>query len=176
MTAYFLLKSLIAYLQDVIDEYAAAQADGGNYQVPKVFDWYLPFKNPRASEKIDFPYVTAKLVEGTDPVDDGHSPTLSTVRIDISFGVFAEAKDENGFHHPDGAYDLINLMEFVRIRLLRHGVIDNQYRIERPYKWHFPDEQPYPLWVGQAQTIWTVQSVPQQTIEGVDLHANSWEK
>ncbi|MFU1797375.1 hypothetical protein ACM1RC_26150 [Paenibacillus azoreducens] len=171
MTAFLLLQALCQFLRDTVKDYAAAQGDDGEYRIPRVFDWYLPFKNPKVEEKIDFPYITPRIRKGEDLPDDSQAILLSTVHIDISFGVYREGTALGGFVHPDGAYDLLNLMEHVRIALFRKSVLDNKYSIEKPYKWEIPDEQPYPLWVGQAQTIWTVQSATQQYLEdGVDIH------
>lgn len=174
MTAFLLLQALCKFLRETVKDYAAAQGDDGEFRIPKVFEWYLPFKNPRAEEKIDFPYIAPRIISGEDMDAGLHAPLLSTVRIDIAFGVYRESGGIDGFTHPDGAYDLLNLMEHVRIALFRQSAIDNKYIIEKPYKWDIPDEQPYPLWVGQAHTIWTVQSATSQN-EGVDLHGNKFD-
>lgn len=174
MTAVMLLRALVAYLQQVVSDYAAAQADGGNYTAPRVFDWSLPFKDPRKEEKIDFPYVVARIMDGEDPESDPRDATGSTIRVHLIFGVYHPGTaDEAGFIHPDGHYDLLNLMEHVRMALQQQGVIAERFRLEKPYAWQIPDEQFYPLWVGQAVTRWTVQSVTENT-EGVDLHGNHW--
>lgn len=169
MTAFLLLQALCRFLRETVKEYAAAQGDHGEYRIPKVFEWYLPFKNPKVKEQIDFPYIVPRIISGEDMGADSDAVLLSTVRIDIAFGVYRESGEIDGFIHPDGAYDLLNLMEHVRIALFRQTTLDNKYSIEKPYKWEIPDEQPYPLWVGQAHTIWTVQSATSQN-EGVDLH------
>ncbi|WP_020621131.1 hypothetical protein [Paenibacillus daejeonensis] len=174
MTAAMLLRALVAYLQVAVADYAAAQADGGRYTVPRVFDWYLPFKDPRKEEKIDFPYIVARIMDGEDPESEPKDVTGSTVHVHLSFGVYHPGTmDEAGFIHPDGNYDLLNLMEHVRMALQQQPLIDQRYRLEKPYNWDIPDGQPYPLWVGQAVTRWSVQSVTEQ-IQGVDLHGSQW--
>ncbi|KEQ22309.1 hypothetical protein [Paenibacillus tyrfis] len=170
MTAFLLLQALRTFLGEAVAEYAAAQGGRGEYQVPKVFDWFLPFKNPKAEQHTDFPYIVARIIEGDDPVYEPMAPLFSTIRVDLAFGIYHESAADDGFVHPDGAYDLLNLMEHVRIALFRKGVLENKFRIEKPYRWQIPEEQPYPLWVGTAQSTWTVQSATQQMIEGVDLH------
>ncbi|MFD0710633.1 hypothetical protein [Paenibacillus sp. GCM10027626] len=176
MTAALLLRALCEFLRKTVADYAAAQSSAGGYVPPTVFDWYLPFKDARR-EDIDFPFITARIVNGDDPVDDPSAALYSTVRIDLAFGVYSGhrlIKPNDDPIHPDGAYDLLNLMEHVRTALFREGIIDRKFRIERPYKWSIPEEQPYPLWVGEAQTIWTVQSATQQNNEGVDLYGDRW--
>jgi len=175
MTSAMLLRALCRFLRQTVDDYAAAQGKEGEYRTPEVYEWYLPFRDGRNQPNIDFPYIVARIINGEDPVNDSQSPILSTVRIDLSFGVYNEAPDDDVIH-PDGAYDLLNLMEHVRIALFRQLIIDGRYKIEQPYKWHIPDEQPYPLWVGVAQSIWTVQRVTPQYKEGF-LHGGfEWER
>lgn len=171
MTAAMLLRALCDFLRELLAEYAAAKGDGGQFTAPRVFEWYLPFKNPKAPEKIDFPYVVARIVSGEDSQDPNVG---STVQVHLSFGVYDESERVDGFLRPSGAYDLINLMEHVRIGLLRQLVIDNRFRIEKPYKWSIPEEQPYPLWVGEATTSWTVQIVTEQQTGGV-INGFPWE-
>ncbi|MCY9762614.1 hypothetical protein M5X06_31590 [Paenibacillus alvei] len=166
MTSVLLLQALCKFLRDTVKNYAAAQGEQGGFRPPEVYDWFLPFKNPKMPDKIDFPYIVPKIINGEDAARENHV-LQSDVVIEISFGVYSESKDAGGNIHPDGAYDLLNLMEYVRIALLRQERLDKRYKIEIPYKWDIPDEQPYPLWVGRARTIWTIQSVIPET--GVDI-------
>jgi len=171
MTAAMLLRAICEFLRRLLAEYAAAKGYDGRFTPPRVFEWYLPFKNPKAPEKIDFPYVVARIVNGEDSQDLNIG---STVQVKLSFGVYDEGERVDGFLQPSGAYDLMNLMEHVRIGLLRQRIIDNRFWIETPYKWSIPEEQPYPLWVGEATTIWKVQSVTEQQTGGV-IHGFPWE-
>lgn len=171
MTAAMLLRAICAFLRGLLTDYAAAKGDGGRFVPPQVFEWYLPFKNPKTPEKIDFPYVVTRIINGEDSQDLNVG---SKVQINLSFGVYDEGERVGEFLQPTGAYDLINLMEHVRIGLQRQQVIGNRFRIEMPYKWSIPEEQPYPLWVGEATTIWTVQSVTEQQTGGV-IHGFPWE-
>jgi len=166
VTAEMLLMSLCSFLRDAVDQYAAAQGKSNTFRKPEVYDWWLPFKDRKRGgeeEKIDFPYIAARIVNGKDTADE------SQVRIELSFGVYSEATEVDGKEHPDGAYDLLNLMEFVRQALFIQRVIDNRFTIEKPYEWDIPEEQPYPLWVGRAQTLWVVQTIMPQ-LKGDFLH------
>ncbi|RXZ84586.1 hypothetical protein EBB07_00790 [Paenibacillaceae bacterium] len=173
MTAFLLLKSLTAFLRQAVDEYTAAQGQGGEFRKPEVFEWNLPFKNARQAEKIDFPYIVARIINGEDQQQKPDSLLFSSVKIDLYFGIYQDSvndQDPEAFVHPDGAYDLLNLMEYVRQALFEEVIIDNKFTVEYPYSWEIPDEQPYPLWVGLAHTTWSVQTVTRQNYEGVDLH------
>lgn len=166
MTSVLLLQELCKFLQETVKDYAAAQGEQDGFRAPEVYDWFLPFKNPKMPDKIDFPYVVPKFVDSECSAREGNQ-LQSTVTIEISFGVYSENNDENGNVHPDGAYDLLNLMEYVRIALLRQEILNKRYKIELPYKLDIPEEQPYPLWVGRARTKWTIQSVIPE--RGVDM-------
>ncbi|OPA76743.1 hypothetical protein BVG16_16360 [Paenibacillus selenitireducens] len=176
MSAVLLLDAVSRFVRKTVEEYSAAQGKNGVYKHPKVFEWYLPFKNPKIPEDTDFPYVVARIVNGKDAVNQRNDAEC-TVDIALSFGVYSEATDEEGFKQPDGGYDLLNLMEHVRITLLNENIIDKKYEIQRPYVWEIPEEQPYPLWVGLAQTQWKFQSIEPQ-IKDIDIYANrfAWEK
>lgn len=166
MTAAMLLRSLCSFLRDAVNQYAAAQGKSNTSRKPEVYDWWLPFKDRKRGdeeEKIDFPYIAARIVNGKDSAED------SQVMIELSFGVYSEATENDGKKHPDGAYDLLNLMEFVRQALFNVRVINNRFAIEKQYEWDIPEEQPYPLWVGRARTLWSVQTVIPQ-LKGDFLH------
>ncbi|NEZ43732.1 hypothetical protein [Paenibacillus alvei] len=165
MTAFMLLKALKKFLQQTVSEYASSQGEGGRFRTPEVFDWYLPFKNGKISEKIDFPYIIPRIDKADQVNKDGE--LRYTVKVDLSFGVYCEGKDENGLVIPDGSYDLLNLMEHVQIALFRQKIIENKYLIEEPYSWFIPEEQPYPLWVGQATSLWTLPPITPE--RGVDI-------
>ncbi|MBJ6362101.1 hypothetical protein ACFOQM_12445 [Paenibacillus sp. GCM10012307] len=159
MTPVLLLKELVQFLRSAVDDYAATKGESGEYRVPEVFDWYLPFKSGRDAEKTDFPYVTAKIVD-IEETDD-----QQRVTVILSFGVYHDGIDDNADRqrvHPDGAYDLLNLMEHVRQSLYRKGIINRQFRLKKPYKAHIPEEQPYPLWVGQAITTWELPPIKRE--------------
>lgn len=146
MTSFLLLKALCDFLREVVEDYAASQNENGEWVIPRVFEWSLPYKNPRANEKIDFPYIVARIINGEDPTVEVGDLNGSTVSIYLAFGVYRESEKEDGFIHPDGAFDLLNLMETVRIALFRKAVLNHKFEIIKPYKWDIPDEQPYPLW------------------------------
>lgn len=169
MTAVLLLKALVKFLQESVNEYAAAQAADGEFKAPLVFDWDLPFKDPRKPEKIDFPYICARIRKGVDPDADPMDSIFSTVEIDLYFGVYHPGSDKDGFIHADGGNDLLNLMEHIRQALLMKGIIENKYKIERPYQWEIPQDQPLLFWIGQASTVWSIQSINDQ-YGGAFLH------
>lgn len=176
MTSVLCLQALSRFLQQVTKDYQAAQGENGGCKPPKIMTWNLPFKNPRAPEKVDFPYIVPRIIRGED-TRNNLQQLSSSVRIDLYFGVYAEGTKQGDFTHPDGTYDLINLMEHVRVALLKQDILDNKYKLQLPYTWDIPEEQPYPLWVGQAQTNWAIQSIiPEEPAIMVQALKFDWEK
>lgn len=180
MTAAMLLRALCEHLRRLVTDYAAAQGSNGAYVTPQVFDWDLPFKNSRMQEQKEkknyFPFIVARINNGEDPAESPDALLLDKIQIDLVFGVYSEGTDDEGFVLKDGAYDLLNLMEHIRQGLFRAPLLNEKYRIERPYKWHIPDEQPYPLWIGFAESIWSVQRVIDEQNGGfLHGHKFDWE-
>jgi hypothetical protein len=137
--------------------------------MPEVYEWALPFKNPKAGlGDIDFPYIVVAPSEGQDTDNE------STMQIDLLFGVYQEGAERGGFTHPDGVLDVLNLMEHVRIALFRGRILDDRFELIKPYKWQVPREQPYPLWVGEAKSIWVV-AAPLPQLVKEDIHGIKWD-
>lgn len=175
MTAGMLLRALCEFLRQAVADYAAAKGRSGEYMTPRVYDWDLPVNDSQQSETIDYPFIVARIKGGEDPAEAANAPLLSVVQIDLKFGVCSEEDEESEFAARDGLYDLVNLMEHVRQALQRTPLLDKRYRLERPYKWRIPDEQSYPLWVGFAESTWSVQSVADEQNGGfLHGHAFDW--
>ncbi|MCM3632936.1 hypothetical protein [Paenibacillus camelliae] len=167
MIAAMLMLDLKSDLERILHDYAAAEAKTGEVKEPKVYEWKLPFKNPKnpqVLDQLDFPYIVLSVARGVDTADD------STVEIELAFGVHKEAELlDDGLYHPTGYYDILALMEHVRVSLQRQRVVNGKFELIKPYEWEIPDAQPMPLWVGWAKTKWQVGHVISET-EGEFLH------
>ena len=162
MIAALCLKAVTEFLKQELNEYAAAQGITGAYVIPKVYEWALPFKNPKLPQpdQAEFPYVVVRPKGG----EDGEKE--STLNMDVLFGVYREAEQgPDGLYRPDGYHDLLALMEHVRVILQRKRVIDGKYELLRPYKWEIPPEQPFPYWEGWAETKWQLAAIVSQEEE-----------
>lgn len=167
MIAAMLMRDLKAELERILYDYAAAEAKTGEIKTPRVYEWKLPFKNPKnpqALEQLDFPYIVVTVIRGIDSSED------STVEVDLAFGVHKEAEMlDDGLYYPTGYYDILALMEHVRVSLQRQCVVNGKFELLKPYEWEIPDGQPMPLWVGWAKTKWQVGHVIPD-MEGEFLH------
>lgn len=139
-TPVLLLKAIQEYIQELVSD---------NVQgIPSVHIGFLPQKNRENAEISEFPFIIIRPAVREDQHDS------SRVTVKLVFGVKSE--DQQGF------IDLFNIMEQVRIALLKQRIINRRYRMELPFKWEFFDEQPYPEWYGQATTIWTLPAIQEE--------------
>lgn len=140
LTPILLLQAIKEYIEVLVSDNAQTK--------PAIHIGFLPHRNKDNSGESEFPFVIVRPEAGNDQQDD------SKVTVKLIFGVKAE--DQQGF------IDLFNLMEQVRIALLRQRIINRRYKMELPYKWEFFDEQPYPEWYGQATTIWILPAIQEE--------------
>ncbi|MDU5945827.1 MAG: hypothetical protein E6Z15_01970 [Paenibacillus macerans] len=136
-TPILLSGAIKRFIEGVLADYVSEQV--------QVHEGYLPTKTAENIHTPDYPYVIVRLHTG-DAQDSGH-----TVSVLLYFGTKSE--DDEGFK------DVLNVMEHVRIALLKQRVIENQFRMELPYTWELFEGQPQPEWVGMAKTKWTLPAV-----------------
>ncbi|MDP5277145.1 hypothetical protein [Chengkuizengella axinellae] len=148
MTPALLIQSLCKFLEGVVENYTL-ESNIKTLKTPQIVDGFLPPKKGNQPEA-EFPYIIVRLVEGEDEKEE------STTTIKMLFGTYSE--DVQGFH------DVLNLMEKVRQALLKKRTIDNKFRMELPYKWEVPEEQPHPEWFGMSISKWIIPKVLEENM------------
>ncbi|MFH5187112.1 hypothetical protein ACHHV8_33520 [Paenibacillus sp. TAB 01] len=143
MTAVLLQRALCDKLRHITEHFMLNVPKSG-VCAPHVHAGYLPQQQSGSENVSDFPYIIVRILDGQDQDE-------SIVRIKLLFGIFS--RDDNGF------VDVLNLMEKVRQSLLKDRVVDNRYRLELPYKWKLFEDQPYPEWIGEADTTWMIPTI-----------------
>ena len=175
MTELTLLDALVARLRELFKDYELT-AKSGLLQTVKVFAQYLP--QPQAvtvEEDVDddldedtdtdteaiepqgyspadiesnFPCVVVKLDEATDREEGSLNAARINVRILV--GTYDESADCQGYR------DVLNIIKMVRQDLLTMParVLDKRYRLEMPMKSYLFDEQAWPIYFGQIETVW----------------------
>ncbi|WP_028551753.1 hypothetical protein [Paenibacillus sp. UNC451MF] len=144
MTAVLLQHAICKQVESIIATMALETPKNGD-RVPCVHAGYLPQQRSSDEDNSDIPYILVRVVSGEDDIEQG------TVRIKLLFGTHSR--------EDDGFFSTLNLMEKVRQGLLKSRTVDDKYRMEMPYKWHLFEDQPYPEWIGEAETIWTVPTI-----------------
>ena len=165
MTGLNLIDALVAQLQVVFGDYTL-KAKSGLMQNVKVFAQFLP--QPKAvtvkpktdSESIvpqgytstdiesNFPCIIVKHDEETDREEGTLTQTRINVRILI--GTYDESPDCQGYR------DVLNIIETIRQELLTlpGRVLADRYRMEMPMKSYLFDDQAWPIYFGQLETVW----------------------
>ena len=163
MIALHLQDALVARLQNIFSDYALPTKSGAE-KIVKVFSQYLPRpKGPTVKPRGEieeeeevvygpedfeenFPCTIVKFDEGTDKEENAPDATRISVRILI--GAYDPSPDEQGYR------DVMNIMETIRQELLISRYLDRKYRLEMPFKWYLFEDQPWPVFFGQMETVW----------------------
>lgn len=145
MTPILLIEALKEFISGVV-------ADMVLPTTPTVHLGYLPSKTKENAGQSDMNFIIIRPLSGEDQED------RNKVTVKLLFGT--ESQDDDGF------MDVFNVMETVRIALLKKRIIEHLFPLELPYKWKFFEEQPQPDWFGEAETIWALPTVQQE----VDIH------
>lgn len=135
-TPILLIMAIQNFLKELVKDSVIAK--------PAVHLGYPPRKNKDNADKEVFPYILVRPGEGIDNED-------CKVKVHLIFG--SEADDDQGF------LDVFNQMERVRIALLEEPILDKRFKMELPFKWEFPPEQPEPYTIGLVTTIWALPTV-----------------
>ena len=179
MTELYLLDALVARLTEKFAGYELP-AKSGLLQTVKVFAQYLPQPSavtvkpkddtesttPQGYTPTDiesnFPCVIVKLDEATDREEGTLTETRVNVRILV--GTYDESADCQGYR------DVLNIIEVIRQDLLTlpGRVLDKRYRLEMQLKHYLFDDQPWPIYFGQIETVWeTGRPLMPRNFEGV---------
>ena len=140
MTPLLLLTELKKFIEGVVKDYSLETQEKGKRKEPQVVEGYLPPK--KATDIPDFPYVIVRLMDGTD------TDSEAKVTIRIVFGTYSE--------EFEGWKDPLNILFRVREKLFTQRVLAKKYRVEYPLKWQSFEDPPYPAWIAEMTTIWTV--------------------
>jgi len=116
--------------------------------IPAVHLGALPSKTAENRNDPVFPLIIVRPMDGDGDNDE------SRVQVKLLFGT--QSEDDSGF------IDVLNLMERVRILLMRQRIIDRKFQIEPNWKWQFLEDQPEPQWICQAITTWTLPQIRQE--------------
>ncbi|MRN51988.1 hypothetical protein [Paenibacillus monticola] len=142
MTPVMLMMALKEFLVKELADDAAT--------IPAVHLGALPSKTAATRDDPVFPLIIIRPMEGDSDKDE------SRAQVKLLFGT--QSEDDSGF------IDVLNLMERVRILLMRQRIIDKKFRIEPDWKWKFLEDQPEPQWICQAVTTWTLPQIRQEVI------------
>ncbi len=129
------------------------KTQGGDGRPPQIVAGYLPPKNPKKPElqEEDFPFVIVRLISLEDVGEKGGGTSKDYAQAVVRLVIGTYSHDAQ-----DGWRDVANTATRIWIDLFRKRVIAKRYRIEYPYLFEMPEEQPYPQWIGEMTTRWTM--------------------
>ena len=165
MTELNLLDSLVARFSGIFSNYEL-KAKSGLLQTVRVFPQYLPqpsavnIKPKEDNENIEpqgysatdiesnFPCVVVKLGDVTDREEGSLDQTR--INVNILVGIYDENKDNQGYR------DVWNIIEVIRQDLLTMParVLSERYRLEMPLKSYMFNDDTWPVYLGQLETVW----------------------
>ena len=101
-----------------------------------------------------------------DESTDSEEGTLTQTRVNVRFlvGTYDESADCQGYR------DVLNIIEVIRQDLLTlpGRVLDGRYRMEMPLKNYLFDDQTWPIYFGQIESVWeTGRPLMPRNFEGV---------
>ena len=158
-----LLDALVAFLKEIFADYQLP-AKSGLLQNVRVFAQYMP--QPEAVEvntddeattplgysatdiESNFPCVIVKLDNTTIREEN----TIDAVRINVRFLVctYDESADCQGYR------DVLNIIDKIKeaILTMQARVLARKYKLEMPLKSYLFEEQAWPIFLGQIETVW----------------------
>lgn len=122
---------------------------------PTVINGFLAPK--RSNQQSDFPYLIVRPNQGITG-NDG----FTHVTVKLLIGCFSEEFD--GFEYG------LQVLNIIRLGLMENLTLENRFRMELPFDWQLFDDQPYPEWVLEATTQWTIptpQQIPDEGVTGI---------
>ena len=128
----------------------------GEEQIFRPADVYLMRLPDAKSAKKKAPYIIHQLITAKDQQQPGQHPT-STVQVRSIFCVYNEDGQEGGLM-------LLNLMERVRIPLIRQTVIEKRYKLLLDPSMEaiaYPEDSA-PYYAGEMVSIWKIPAIERE--------------
>jgi len=157
MTRVFLLEQLRdftkANTKDILMPVRCQKEDGGQPPDPRAADVYLMRLPDSKADKKKAPYILHQAVTSKDIQPSGQREGGRTVVRSV-FCVYEDNEQE-------GALTLLNLMERLRVALLKQGVIGKQFQLDLEDGLEtliYPDETA-PYYLGEMISTWIMPGI-----------------
>lgn len=158
MNRVMLLETLRSFTENAVkDLIMPVKIQGENEeQRYRAAEVYLMRLTDASSAKKKVPYIIHQVITGKDTQTPGDLDTSSTT-IRTIFAVYNDDGQEGGLM-------LLNLMERLRIALLRKAVIGDQFQLDRSAGLEciiYPDDTA-PYFAGEMSTVWRMPAVERE--------------
>lgn len=160
MNRVTLLEQLKVFTKDAVKDLImpTAMQEEDVIEKPRAADVYLMRLPDSHSAKKKAPYILHQLITGADAQPNGQR-VQSTATVRTVFAVYSENEQEGGLM-------LLNLMERLRIALLRKVVIGNQFQLDLGAKMEiliYPEDTA-PYYSGEMISEWIIPAVEREVI------------
>lgn len=119
----------------------------GSIKPPQVVDGYLPPKRSQKNEQgediPDYPYIIVRPTAGQT-----NEQRMTMANVTILIGCYSE--DFDGYKY------CLLVLAVIRKALMEKPTIDKRFRLELPFEWNQPEEQPWPEWQLEITTRWSL--------------------
>ncbi|MEK3791047.1 hypothetical protein MKX42_04685 [Paenibacillus sp. FSL R7-0204] len=139
MTITLLIMAIQKFLQNELAD--------DTQPVPPVLLGYLL---PDTTVNLDYPVIMILPAEGEGDSGQGK------IQIKLQFGTHSE--------EDTGLIMLLNLMERVRILLLRQRVLEQKFSLDAVWTWKLDEEHPSAVWRGELTTTWALPQIRQEVV------------
>jgi hypothetical protein len=151
MNEIFLCQSLRDRLTAIVEQMQLpTDTDANTLKAPRVVSGFLEPKRSRGSkeDEPDFPYIIVRPPNGQTTADQ-----TSTAQVNLIIGCHSDEFD--GYEY------CLHVMSEVRRGLmtqpnLNPDAIGSVFRMEYPFEWELPDDQPWPEFLMLVKTRWTI--------------------
>lgn len=133
MTGVGLVLALSAYVRDVVKDYRL-ESDGGGEKRVTVYEQLIPeevFEHDDAEEYHPLIGVSLRTMEDDERAE---------LTVDLTVGTYSEDRD--------GWRDLLNMLDTVRLGLLKKQLLEGRYRLITPLTAEVLERQPVPFFYG----------------------------
>lgn len=139
-----LSKAIRELCAEAVKNFRLPTEKGKELSAPQIVNGFLPPK--RSSVKDDFPFVLVR------PTDCEMNRGSQEIKVSIIVGCYSEEFD--GYEY------CVNVSERIceKIATLEMETLKKKYQMRFPIRWNVPNEQPFPQWQAEIETIWTYNS------------------
>lgn len=141
-----LCRDLRARLADVT-QHLQLEADSNliEYKAPRIVDGFLPPARSRGpkEEEPEFPFIIVRPSAGQT-----NASRATTATVKIMVGCYDE--------DYDGHQYALLVLAAIRRGLMEQPTVGSVFRLEMPFEWELPDDQPWPQWQLEITTRWTI--------------------
>lgn len=163
MTKVFFLESLCEYTRKILTDLrlpvrAQGEEKEPSLRQPEVYAMRLP---DSMETKRKAPYIIHQIITSEDAQSPGEK-AKSSVTVRSIFCVYNRDEQE-------GALDLLNVTERLRIHLLKDRIIDSRYELDLAQKMEtifYPDDTK-PYFAGEMKTVWKIPAIEREVCSWV---------